>query len=72
MKSIKAKISNDSWHSTLVNWLQLYWDSELSLPPRADPGIVTQRLGFLCHSTPNWWAPSCAEGPMSKGEEKNS
>lgn len=40
--------------------------------PRVEPVTVIQRLGFLCHSTPNWWVPFCVEGPVSTGEGKNS
>lgn len=33
-----------------------------------EPVTVSQRLGFVCHSAPSWWVPSCVEGPVSTGE----
>lgn len=43
-----------------------------SLSQEEGPVTISQRLGFLCHSTPNWWVPSYVEGPVSRGEGKSS
>ena len=36
------------------------------------PVRVSQRLGFVCHSTPSWRAPSCVTGPVSTEAGKSS
>lgn len=46
--------------------------SQWAFSPEQEPITVSQRLGFLCHSTPNYWVPSCVEGPVSTGVGKSS
>lgn len=63
LAGIQFRQDTDCSHRRYSQW-SLLWGQ--------GPVTVSQRLGFLCRSTPNCWVPSCVEGPVSRGEGKSS
>ena len=61
------QISNAGWHSTAV----IHCRVSEALSRELGPVTVSQRLGCVCHSTPNWWVPSYVTGPVSTEEGKS-